>query len=66
LTEEGIARTVALAELDAQTARGTERLMRVARTIADLAGEARVGLTHLDEAARYRSPSSRLERAIAV
>jgi magnesium chelatase family protein len=66
LTEEGIARAVALAELDAQTARGTERLMRVARTIADLAGETRVGLPHLDEAARYRSPSSRLERAIAV
>jgi magnesium chelatase family protein len=59
-------RAVALSELDAQTARGTERLLRVARTIADLAGAASVEPHHLDEAARFRSPASRFDRAIAV
>lgn len=34
--------------------RGVTRLLRVARTIADLAGEAAVGHHHLDEAASYR------------
>jgi magnesium chelatase family protein len=59
-------RAVTLSDLDAQTARGTERLLRVARTIADLAGAESVELGHLDEAARFRSPSSRFDRAIAV
>ena len=66
LDSRGVARAVALAELDGQTARGTERLLRVARTIADLAGAPRVEPSHLEEAARYRTPASRLERAIAV
>ncbi len=60
------ARAARLAELDGQTARGTERLLRVARTIADVAGSVTVAADHLDEAARYRWPASRLERAIAV
>jgi predicted ATPase with chaperone activity len=33
-----------------------DRLLRVARTIADLAGDAAVGPVHLDEAARFRAP----------
>jgi magnesium chelatase family protein len=53
-------RAIELAELDGLTGRGTERLLRVARTIADLAGEAAVGVGHLEEAARFRSPAARL------
>jgi magnesium chelatase family protein len=53
-------RAIALADLEALSGRGTERLLRVARTIADLAGDLAVVETHLDEAARFRSPTSRL------
>jgi magnesium chelatase family protein len=52
-------RAVMLAELEGMSARGTERLLRVARTIADLAGRDHVGVDDLDEAARYRSPLAR-------
>ncbi len=51
---------VRLAELEAASGRGTERLLRVARTIADLAGEERVLETHLDEAVWFRSSGARL------
>lgn len=37
------------------TARGYHRVLRVARTLADLDGEARVGRPHLAEALSYRS-----------
>jgi magnesium chelatase family protein len=50
---------VQLAELEGWSARGIERLLRVARTAADLAGSNRVEATHLDEAARFRGPSDR-------
>ena len=50
------ARAVALAERAGLSARSTERLVRVARTIADLAGAPRVGIADLEEAARYRAP----------
>jgi magnesium chelatase family protein len=53
-------RAIALADLEALSGRGTERLLRVARTIADLAGAEAVAEPHLEEAARFRSPSSRL------
>ncbi len=53
-------RAVALAELEALSGRGTERLLRVARTIADLADMSGVEAHHLDEAARFRSPGARL------
>lgn len=35
--------------------RGYERLLKVARTVADLAGETDIGKNHLSEAAAYRS-----------
>jgi len=53
-------RAIDLADLEALSGRGTERLLRVARTIADLRGIAVVGSEHLDEAARFRSPAARL------
>jgi magnesium chelatase family protein len=59
-------RLIDLAELERLTGRGTERLLRVARTIADLAGEPNVVEAHLEEAARFRSPESRLDVAVAV
>ncbi len=52
-------RAIELAELDGYSARGTERLLRVARTIADLGASIGVTADHLDEAARYRSLASR-------
>ncbi|MBA2717897.1 MAG: ATP-binding protein [Chloroflexi bacterium] len=60
LSAAATARAVALAELEALTGRGTERVLRVARTIADLAGDRRVEGHHLDEAARFRSPAARV------
>ncbi len=61
LTPTTTARAVALADLEALTGRGTERVLRVARTIADLAGAVWVEAIHLDEAARFRSPAARLD-----
>ena len=60
LSEAARARLAALAEKEGLSARGTERLLRVGRTIADLADEPAVTEAHLDEAARYRSPARRL------
>jgi magnesium chelatase family protein len=51
---------VTLAELEALSARGTERLLRVARTVADLAAVPRVEDAHLEEAARFRTPARHL------
>jgi magnesium chelatase family protein len=51
------AHAVRLAELEGWSARGIERLLRVARTAADLADSEAVEGLHLDEAARFRSPS---------
>ena len=51
------AHVISLAELEGWSARGMERLLRVARTAADLAGCERVENAHLDEAARFRLPS---------
>jgi magnesium chelatase family protein len=53
-------RAIELADLEGLSGRGTERLLRVARTIADLAGAPAVLGGHLEEAARFRSPAARL------
>jgi magnesium chelatase family protein len=54
-------RAIELADLEGLSGRGTERLIRVARTIADLAAAPAVLGEHLEEAARFRSPTSILE-----
>jgi magnesium chelatase family protein len=61
LSPAAIARAVTLADLELLSGRGTVRVLRVARTIADLGGSARVEPEHLDEAARFRSPAARLD-----
>ncbi len=58
-------RAVELAEMERLSGRGTERLLRVARTIADLAGSERVRAVHLEESARFRPPASRLAQRLA-
>ncbi len=63
---EAVARRVTeLADAELASGRGTERLLRVARTIADLAGSSAVEIVHLDEAAWYRSPMVRAAGALA-
>jgi magnesium chelatase family protein len=52
-------RAITLADAAGMSARGTERLVRVARTIADLADAHRVAVEHLEEAARYRPPAEK-------
>ncbi len=59
-------RYIELAESEGLSARGTTRLLRVARTIADLAGEPAVLRSHLDEAARFRSPGRVLSLTYAA
>jgi len=61
LTETGQALLERAVEKLGLSARGYHRILRVARTIADLAGAANVGDTHLAEAIGYR----RLDRALA-
>jgi len=58
-------RVVQLADLERASGRGTERLLRVARTIADLAGDEVVCEPHLDEAAWFRPADLRLAAAEA-
>ena len=65
LTGSVSSRVVELADSESASGRGTERLLRIARTIADLAGATVVGATHIEEAAWYRSTSSRQASALA-
>ncbi len=55
-----------LADAERLSGRGTERLIRVARTVADLGGSDAVEIEHLEEAARWRPPSNRPPVALAV
>jgi magnesium chelatase family protein len=66
LSRAGERRVVALADLERASGRGTERLLRVARTIADLEGAMSVGEVHLDEAAWFRPADMRLAAAEVV
>ena len=66
LDTAGERRAIELAELERLSGRGTERLLRVARTIADLDGSERVEGRHLEEAARFRPAASRLAQRLAV
>jgi magnesium chelatase family protein len=59
-------RLAELADAERLSGRGTERLLRVARTIGDLAGAAAVEAEHLEEAARWRPPSTGRLLALAV
>jgi magnesium chelatase family protein len=65
LSRAAAGRAVYLAELEGASGRGTERLLRVARTIADLAGAESVGLDHLGEAAGFRSTLAATPTALA-
>ena len=65
LTPAVRSRTVLLAEAEQLSGRGTDRLLRVARTIADLAGSSRVEAEHVEEAARWRAPGARAGLALA-
>ncbi len=57
LDGEARRRAEQLAAADTASGRGTEQLLRVARTVADLDGRDRVTTDHLDEAAWFRSGS---------
>jgi magnesium chelatase family protein len=66
LSSAGERRVVALADLERASGRGTERLLRVARTIADLDGAPSVAEAHLDEAAWFRPADMRLAAAEVI
>jgi len=65
LRSEVVERAVVLADREGLSARGTDRLLRVARTIADLEGADAVEVPHLDEAARFRAPVDRMALGMA-
>ena len=56
---------VELAERERASGRGTDRMLRVARTIADLAESPDITTTHLEEAARFRAPVDRVALRLA-
>ena len=66
LRSETADRLAELADAERLSGRGTERLLRVARTIADLASREAVEVEHLEEAARWRPSSSVPLVALAV
>ena len=53
------ARLAELADAEGLSGRGTDRLLRVARTIADLALAEAVDESFLDEASRFRAPAAK-------
>ena len=66
MSPEARRRAIALADMERLSGRGTDRLLRVARTIADLAAAEAVDGQHLEEAARWRAPAARPHLALAV
>ena len=60
------ARLASLADGLSLSARGLERLLRTARTVADLEGADAVGRQHLEEAGRFRAPGLRPAVQLAV
>ena len=56
-------RGLAAAETMKLTARGYHRVLRVARTLADLDGAEKIGRLHLAEALSYRALAEDLRRA---
>jgi magnesium chelatase family protein len=66
LRAEDEALTAAIAAGAGLSARGVGRLLRVARTIADLAEATTVRREHLEEAARFRVPSGPYAGRLAV
>jgi len=58
-------RLVDLADAEGSSGRGTERILRVARTIADLAADEAVGDAHMEEAAWFRSQGERAVGTLA-
>jgi magnesium chelatase family protein len=58
-------RVTELAETEFASGRGTERLLRVARTIADLDGATAVDVPHIEEAAHYRPKVTQHPSALA-
>ena len=66
LRPETAERLSELSDAELLSGRGTERLLRVARTVADLAGADGVEVPHLEEAARWRPPAVRPPLALAV
>ena len=58
-------RAIDLAEIESLSGRGTDRMLRVARTIADLAERSDVERSDVEEAARWRAPANQPLRALA-
>ena len=50
-------------EIEPSSARGYHRVLRVARTLADLDGAEKVGRVHLAEALSYRALADEIRRA---
>ena len=62
-TPDGVALLREAAEKMALSARGYHRVLKVARTLADLDGQARVGRMHVAESVSYRMAGERLVAA---
>jgi len=56
LDDRGLQLLLAAARRLTLSARGYDRVRKVARTIADLAGHERIGVDHLAEALQFRDP----------
>jgi magnesium chelatase family protein len=65
LSGEASRRVTELADAEFASGRGTERLLRVARTIADLAGSPSVEIPHIEESAHFRPQVARHATALA-